>query len=249
MRSVAAGALEVGLRGVKPDDRTTPVRQRRRYNTSATAYVQHPVSSFDPGEIEKWTGQAAAPSRHEVLVGSGIGRQEQGCRGGHCRTRLAGPFPGSEGPRVKIGLSSPPSIKTETSSAAGKAKAERGAALLRQPDQLVLDDIYAATGCDAGKRAEMAGDASGIGEQAVDRHDRGDPRKQRHDRVERDTGGDQEDPGLGNPVKDAQPNILPSAPGTLYSARLASAVRLSEFVHAGLLAARTDAAAFAEKRS
>src|SRR5215472_10113762 len=80
MRSVAAGALEVGLRGVKPDDRTTPLRQRRRYNTRATPDVQHPVASFDPGEIEKWTRQAAAPSRHEVLVGSGIGRQEQGRR-------------------------------------------------------------------------------------------------------------------------------------------------------------------------
>jgi len=90
MRSVAAGALEVRLRGVQPDDRATPLRQRRRYDTRATADVQHPVASFDPGEIEKWTGQAAAPSRHEVLVGSGIGRQEQGRREGHCRTRLAG---------------------------------------------------------------------------------------------------------------------------------------------------------------
>src|SRR5262245_46201132 len=119
MRSVAAGALEVGLRGVKPDDRTIPLRQCRRYNTRATADVQHPVASFDPGEIEKWTRPAAAPSRHEVLVGSWIGPQEQGRREGHCRTRLAGPFPGSEGPRVKIGLSSPPSMKTETSSTAG----------------------------------------------------------------------------------------------------------------------------------
>src|SRR5215831_18948914 len=119
MRSVAAGALEVGLRGVKPDDRTTPLCQRRGYNTRATADVQHPVAFFDPGEIEKWTGQATAPSRHEVLVGSGIGRQEQGRREGHCRTRLAGPFPGSEGPRVKIGLSFSAINKTETSSAAG----------------------------------------------------------------------------------------------------------------------------------
>src|SRR5215471_3324938 len=141
MRSVAAGALEVGLRGVKPDDRTTPVRQRRRYNTSATAYVQHPVSSFDPGEIEKWTGQAAAPSRHEVLVGSGIGRQEQGRREGHCRTRLAGPFPGSEGPRVKIGLSSPPSIKTETSSAAGwPNKTREGVTLMAETPLWRLGD-------------------------------------------------------------------------------------------------------------
>src|SRR5262245_8207466 len=108
MRSVAAGALEVGLRGVQPDDRATPLRQRRRYDTRATADVQHPVASFDPSEIEKWTGQAAAPSRHEVLVGSGIVRQEQGRRESHCRTRLAGRFPGSEGLRVKIGLSSPP---------------------------------------------------------------------------------------------------------------------------------------------
>src|SRR6516164_6334713 len=77
MRSVAAGAFEVGLRGVQPDDRTTPLRQRRRYDTRAAADVQHPVASFDPGEIEKRTGQAAAPSRHEVLVGSRIGRQEQ----------------------------------------------------------------------------------------------------------------------------------------------------------------------------
>jgi hypothetical protein len=68
MRSVAAGALEVGLRGVTPDDCTAPLRQRRRYDTRATADVQHPVASFDPGEIEKWTGQAAAPSRHELLV-------------------------------------------------------------------------------------------------------------------------------------------------------------------------------------
>src|SRR5262245_13184640 len=67
MRSVAAGPLEVRLRAVRPDDRTTPLRQRRRYNTRATADVQHPVASFDPGEIEKWTRQAAAPSRHEGL--------------------------------------------------------------------------------------------------------------------------------------------------------------------------------------
>jgi len=40
MRSVAACALEVGLRGVQPDDRATPLRQRRRYDTRATADVQ-----------------------------------------------------------------------------------------------------------------------------------------------------------------------------------------------------------------
>src|SRR5215469_4219938 len=111
MRSVAAGALEVGLRGVEPDDCTTPLRQRRRYDTRATADVQHPVARLDPGEIEEWTRQAAAPSRHEVLVGLGVGRQEVRRRESHCRTRLAGPFPGSEGLRVKISLSSPPSTK------------------------------------------------------------------------------------------------------------------------------------------
>src|SRR5262249_24123045 len=39
------------------------------------------------------------------------------------------------------------------------------------------------------------------------------------------------------------------AAGALHSARLDSAVRLSELVHGHFLAARTDAAAFAEKRS
>jgi hypothetical protein len=32
-------------------------------------HVQHP----DPRKIEEWTRQAAAPSRHEMLVGLGIG--------------------------------------------------------------------------------------------------------------------------------------------------------------------------------
>src|SRR5262249_27873636 len=99
MRSVARGAVEVAHGGVKPADRTPPLRQRRRYNTRATADVQHPVALFDPGEIEKWTCKAAAPSRHEVLVGSGIGRQEVRRRESHCRTRLAGvPFQVRKGP-------------------------------------------------------------------------------------------------------------------------------------------------------
>src|SRR6516162_5197130 len=103
MRSVAAGAFEVGLGGVESDGRTTPLRQRRRYDTRAATHVQHLVASFDPGEIEKWTCQAAAPSRHEVLIGSGVGRQEPGRREGHCRTRLVGPFRVRKGARVKIG--------------------------------------------------------------------------------------------------------------------------------------------------
>jgi len=92
VRSVAAGAFEVGLGGVQPDDRTTPLRERRGYNTRATADVQHPVARLDPGKIEEWTRQAPAPSRHEVLVGLGIGRQERGHRDGHFRPRLFG-FP------------------------------------------------------------------------------------------------------------------------------------------------------------
>jgi len=56
MRSVAAGAFKVGLRGVQPDDRTTTLRQRRRRDdTRATADVQHPVARLDPGEIEEWS--------------------------------------------------------------------------------------------------------------------------------------------------------------------------------------------------
>src|SRR6516165_11666977 len=65
MGSVAAGAFKVGLRG-----------------------VQTPVARLDPHEIEEWTRQAAAPSRHEVLVGSRIGRQKQGRRDGHRTPRL-----------------------------------------------------------------------------------------------------------------------------------------------------------------
>src|SRR6516225_7129568 len=53
VRSLAAGAFEVGLRGVQPDDRTTPVRQRRCYNTRPTADVQHPVACLDPRKIEE----------------------------------------------------------------------------------------------------------------------------------------------------------------------------------------------------
>src|SRR5215475_2570908 len=100
MRSVAAGALEVRLRGVEPDGRTTPLRERRRYDTRATADIQHPVLSFDSGEVEKWTREAAAPSRHEVLVGSGVGRQEVGVE--RVIAELLGrSLPGSEGAPCK----------------------------------------------------------------------------------------------------------------------------------------------------
>src|SRR6516162_9218967 len=77
MRSVAAGAFEIGLRCVYSDHRTTALGQRYRDHPGAASDIEHPFSCTDPGKIEERTCQAATPTRHKVLVSLRIGCQKK----------------------------------------------------------------------------------------------------------------------------------------------------------------------------
>jgi hypothetical protein len=56
MRSVSASAIEVRLRGVYPDDCTTPLRQRRCDDARAATDIEHSITGLYPGKIEERTG-------------------------------------------------------------------------------------------------------------------------------------------------------------------------------------------------
>jgi hypothetical protein len=101
LRPKVVGAVEVRLRCVDADGHTTALRQRRGDDARAAPDIEHPVARPDPGKIEEGTGQAAAPSAHEMFVLVSVDCQKCGHGSGHVEPRLHGSSPPIVPPGVK----------------------------------------------------------------------------------------------------------------------------------------------------
>ena len=92
-----------------------------------------------------------------------------------------------------------------------ESDAERRSSLRGDTRDLIAHHLDSPARNDAGDAVEVRRDGRGIGEQAIERNERGDCGKQRQYRIERHSGGDDDNAVLADVLPYAEQDIFPSA--------------------------------------